>query len=88
MPTIGSSSTSKSFGPPRHSPCPKFSGGTTPVCYEKHNFKDTYLDEYTGEVLPTPLIRAAIEDELDCFNSKVWQLSTVDDMKKEVSANH
>ena len=32
-----------------------------PIRYEEANFKRAYHDEYTGEVLPTALIRAAIE---------------------------
>ena len=49
-------------------------GGTLPIVYEESNFKSRYLDEYTGEVLQPSLIRAAIEDELDYFNSKVWEI--------------
>ena len=39
------------------------------------------MDECTGENLTPHLIRAAIEDELDYFNSKVWQICTMDEMK-------
>ena len=53
-----------------------------PVTYDEVNFRARYLDEYTGEVLPPSLIRAAIEDELNYFNSKVWELCTMDQMRK------
>ena len=52
-----------------------------PVTYEASNFKRQYLDEYTGEPLPPKLLRAAVEDELNYFNSKVWQLTTIEKMK-------
>ena len=60
------------FGPPHKSSVPKMSGGKMPIVYEEANFKPRYLDEYTGEIRQPSLIRAAIEDELDYFNSKVW----------------
>ena len=40
------------------------------------------MDEYTGETLAPHLIRPAIEDELNYFNEKVWELSTMDEMRK------
>ena len=52
------------------------------IAYERENFKDKYTDKYTSEVLAPHLIRPAIEDELNYFNSKVWQLTTIDKMKK------
>ena len=55
-------------------------GGTIPIEYIESNFKDRYLDEYTGEVLPNDRIRDAIEDELNYLNGKVWKLSTVAEM--------
>ena len=39
------------------------------------NFKPRYLDEYTGEVLPADLIHAAIVDELNYFNDRVWEIT-------------
>ena len=48
----------------------------------RHNFRGRYLDAYTGELLPKHLIRAAIEDELNYLNSKVWKLSSIDEMMK------
>ena len=51
---------------------PLTGGGEIPISYEAHNFKSTYQDEYTGEVLPTHLVRAAMEEELGYFNAHVW----------------
>lgn len=45
-------------------------------------FVKRYTDEYTGERLPPNLIRTAIVEELDYFNSKVWEISAVDQMAK------
>lgn len=58
------------FGEAKVSSIPKVSGGKTPVVFSQDNFKRMYVDEYTGEELPPPLIRAAIEDELMYFNDK------------------
>ena len=52
-----------------------------PIVYQQSNFRPRYLDEYTGEVLSPPLIREAIEDELNYFKSKVWQICSIDEMK-------
>ena len=56
-------------------------GGKLPVVFAKQNFKKRYVDEYTGEELPPPLIRAAIEDKLMYFNSKVWQVCSKAEME-------
>ena len=80
--SYNSHSMKSEFGPPTHSSVSKVSGGKTPITYDESNFKDRYLDEYTGEILAPHLIRPAIEDELDYSNSKVWQLSTIDEMEK------
>ena len=40
------------------------------------------MDEYTGEILLTQLIRGAIEDELNYFNSRVWEITTEEEMQK------
>ena len=48
-----------------------------PVCYEQCNFKPVYLDEYTGEILPTSLIRAAIDDELNYIVVQLERLAAV-----------
>ena len=60
---------------------PKTSGGSVPIVYEQCNFKERHLDEYTNEVLAPHLIRPAIEHELNYLNSKVWELSTMEEMK-------
>ena len=44
------------------------------VTYSPENFRARYLDEYTGEALDPELISSAIREELNYFNSKVWQL--------------
>ena len=45
-----------------------------PIEYSSHNFKTIYRDEYTGEQLPTALVRAAMEEELNYFNLHVWNV--------------
>ena len=40
-------------------------GGHVEIKYEPHNFWHKYLDEYTREVLPHELVRAAIAEELE-----------------------
>ena len=84
MPMSYSSGQSKpvDFGPATYSSIPKVNGGVVPIEYDQKNFKDRYFDEYTGEILAPHLIRPAIEDELNYFNSKVWQLSTTEEMEK------
>ena len=57
-------------------------GGKIPIAYTSDHFKGQYLDEYTGEVLPEALIRAAIVEELNYFNERVWELTTKDEMHK------
>ena len=39
-----------------------------------HHVKAQYLDEYTREVLPEHLVRAAIVEELEYCNKVVWEL--------------
>ena len=51
---------------------PLTAGGKLQIKYSAHNFKTSYKDEYTGEVLPTHLVRAAMEEELGYFNKHVW----------------
>ena len=57
-------------------------GGTLPIGYRTEHFKHQYLDEYTGEVLPSELIHAAIVDELNYFNDRVWEITTKDEMHR------
>ena len=83
MPMYSPQAPMEGFGPPTHSSVPKFNKkGSVPITYEESNYKSRYLDEYTGETLAPHLIRPAIEDELNYFNSKVWELSTIDEMRK------
>ena len=52
------------------------------VDFEPGQFKDKYIDEYTGDVLEHSLIKAAIVDELTYFCEKeVWMLEDLDTMK-------
>ena len=60
-------------------------GGHLPVHYSSENFKPQHLDEYTGEPLPTALIQAAIIEELDYFNDRVWSITTKDEMHKLIN---
>ena len=50
-------------------------GGAVKIHFSPHDFRAQYLDEYTREPLPHTLVQAAIREELDYFNSKVWELS-------------
>ena len=54
-----------------------------PIQYNAENFKAQYHDEYTGELLDPKLLRAAVEDELNYFNSKVWQITTMEEALKD-----
>ena len=54
---------------------PKVEGGQVRISYEAVNFKAQYVDEYTREPLPLELVKAAIIDELDYSNSKVWEVA-------------
>ena len=59
------------------------------VDYTDDNFRPRYIDEYTGEVLTPSLIRAAIVEELNCFNnSQVWQLEDLSKAKANAEAVH
>ena len=55
----------------KRSKIPRTSGGYLSVSYD--TWKYMYTDEYTGEILPTALVHAAMIDELDYFNENVWQ---------------
>ena len=50
----------------------KTGGGRVEVKWDDSNFKAQYKDEYTGDVLPQDLIKAAIIEELSYFNERVW----------------
>ena len=64
------------------SKCKKVGGGQITITFDDRNFKPLYRDEYTNEILPAHLIKAAIIDELDYFNSKVWEVTDVQTMKR------
>ena len=65
---------------PLSSSVPYVNGKNCIIKYSDENFKPKYVDEYTGEVLDQKLIKAAIIDELDYFNGRVWQIEHVKDM--------
>ena len=56
-------------------------GDSIPIEHEESNFKDRYLDEYNGKMLPKHLIREAVEDEFNYLHGKVWKLITVSEME-------
>ena len=45
-----------------------------PIEYLAHNFKAVSQDEYTGEILPNALVRAALIEDLNYFNKHVWDV--------------
>ena len=57
------------------------SGGVLPIGYAPEQFRPRYVDEYTGQVLNPELARSAIIEELDYFNSRVWEISTKEEME-------
>ena len=77
-----STGSESDYGQPSFSKVDKVGGGSIPVKYEACNFKPQYTDEYTGEPLDHKLLRAAMEDELNYFNEKVWRITTVEEMQK------
>ena len=48
--------------------CKKLSGGHLKLKCDERKLKPVYRDEYTDELIPPELSRAAIVDELDYFN--------------------
>ena len=60
----------------RTSKIKKTSGGYLSIAYDY--FKAMYTDEYTGEMLPGHLARAAMIDELDYFNEHVWPVEKLE----------
>ena len=49
-------------------------GGELKLQFQLENFKPVYRDEYTGEMLPNSLVQKALCEELEYFNSIVWEL--------------
>ena len=59
------------------------------VKYHDSNFKHSYIDVYTGDVLDLTRIRAAVMEELNCLNDKhVWQLEDIRKVRKTADAVH
>ena len=71
---------------PFESEVPKVKGGKMHVKYEECNFRAKYTDEYTGETLEPQLIAEAIREELNDFNSRVWQVELKSEAEKNVDA--
>ena len=40
------------------------------IVYDSSNFKNCDSDEYTGEIIPSELVQAAMMEELNCFSDK------------------
>ena len=72
--------------PPHESDIPHVGGGKTHIRYDPVNFRDVYLDEYTRLPLPHKLVQAAIREELNYFNSVVWELADANKVLKEADA--
>ena len=45
------------------------------VEYDNRNLRELYRDEYANEILPDHLNRDATIEELDCVNSRVWEVT-------------
>ena len=60
----------------------RVTGGVLPIRYNPDQFKPKYIDEYTGEVLDPHLAQAAIMEELNYFNEKVWEVEEKGNMYK------
>ena len=60
----------------------KVQGGSITMDYDVRNVKPVYRDEYTNEELPTELIHAAIREELNYFNARVWEVTEKEGLAK------
>ena len=47
------------------------------------NFRAVYRDEYTGEILPHHLVRAAMAEDMAYFNKVVWEAVDTDKAKSD-----
>ena len=64
-------------------------GGKVEIAYHDWNFKPRYVDEDSGAVIDRKLIREAIVEELNYFNSKrIWELAELKDVKAIADAVH
>ena len=61
---------------------PLAAGGEMQITFDPMNFKQAYFDEYTGEPLPSHLVRTAIAEELAYFNKMVWEGVKTDDVRQ------
>lgn len=50
------------------------------------HFKPSYNDEYTGEVLDSTLVQAALLDEIKYYNNLVWELATPEQAQQDSDA--
>ena len=71
---------------PLASKVPFVDGKMCDISYDDCHIRVKYVDECTGEVLDPALVRAAIIDELDYFNDKVWRVERLPDMYACVDA--
>ena len=58
------------------------SEGALPIGYQQQNVCTRYIGEYTGEVLDPIFVQAAIGEELDYFNERVWEVESKDAMQQ------
>ena len=62
-------------------------GRAIDIVYDSSNFKTCYFDEYSGEILPFELVRAAVMEELNYFSEKtVWAAAEYSEMKANTDA--
>ena len=66
--------------PPMTSSIKKVLGSELPIAYHSNQFRARYIDECTGEVLDPLMAQAAIVEELNDLNDRVWEVSTKDEM--------
>ena len=70
----------QSSAAPPTSTIKRVTGGVLPISYHPTQFRAKYVDEYTGEVLDSQLAQAAIMEELNYFNDRVWEVDTKKNM--------
>ena len=51
-----------------------------PINYLPNQFKPKHIDEYTGQVLDPTMAQVAVMEELNDFNTHVWEISTQEEM--------
>ena len=60
----------------------RVAGSVLPIGYHPQNVLTKYIGEYTGEVLHPHLLQAAIMEELNYFNDRVWEAETIENVKE------